>query len=104
MRKLLIIIVSTVLISQQAKAESLAECQERAGECEVILDLSARTIKQQQGVITLQAEQISDLKFNYDIVKNQLEEQRPSFFERPEFVAPAAIAACLLLKICKLNY
>jgi hypothetical protein len=53
--------------------EARASCDERLVECQEVLEVADRAIKQQNELIGLQAEQISDLKFNYNIVKSELD-------------------------------
>jgi len=52
-----------------------ATCEDRLAACEEVLEAADRAIKNQGELISKQSEQIQDLKFNYNIVKAQLNEQ-----------------------------
>lgn len=80
-----------LIFPQALRAESLAECQARVGECEELLDFANRAIQRQGELIYQQSEQLHDLRFNYKIVKNRLEEvesEAGAWYRNPVIVVP----------------
>lgn len=68
-----------------------ATCEERLQQCNELVEVADRAIKQQGETISLQSEQINDLKFNYKVVKNQLEEQQrdsAAWYKQPAIIIP----------------
>ena len=79
--------ILTVILPMKARAT----CESQLSECNEVLEVADRAIKVQQNLIGMQADQISDLKFNYNIVKNQLQEverDRNSWYRNPMIIVP----------------
>ncbi len=83
-----------LLIPLKGQTETLPECQLRAGEleervwdCEALAETAHKTIQLQSEVIATQGNQIADLKFNYNIVKAQLDDQKV-WYREPAIVVP----------------
>lgn len=70
-----------------------ATCEQRLADCEELVEIADRAIKQSNELIALQGEQISDLKFNYNIVKSELEERNSelgSWYRNPVVMIPVS--------------
>lgn len=89
----IITICFVILIGMKARATS---CEQRLKACDELAEVAHRAIVQQSELINKQSEQIQDLKFNYKIVKSQLEEtQREalSWYRNPIVVVPLSFIA-----------
>ena len=64
--------------------------------CNEMVDLADKAIKEQAKLIVLQADHISDLKFNYSVVKSALREQQEranAWYRNPMIVVPLSFVA-----------
>jgi hypothetical protein len=76
--------------------KATASCEERLKQCDELVEVADRAIQQQSDLISLQGEQISDLKFNYNIVKNRLEEverESAAWYRNPVVMVPLSFIA-----------
>ncbi len=72
-----------------ARAQSESECQE-------LLNLADRALAEQRKLIGMQSDQISDLRFNYSIVRARLDEvdrENNAWYKRPEIIVPLSFIA-----------
>jgi hypothetical protein len=91
---LLSIIVLTVPTS--LRANDLDACTKRLRDCESLVWQGNKVIVDQQILIGLQADQISDLKFNYNIVKsrlNEVTEEKNAWYRNPMIIVPLSFVA-----------
>ncbi len=82
------LIISAMLLTP---IKGMTDCKEQLASCEEVIVAADAAIQQQQRLIGLQSDQISDLKFNYKIVRAELEERNlelGAWYRQPAIIVP----------------
>jgi hypothetical protein len=72
------------------------QCTDKLDECQQLNELADRVIASQRKLISMQQDQISDLKFNFNIVKSALREQQEeasAWYRNPMIIVPLSFVA-----------